>query len=35
MSEVLRSNSPKSLRDLAIFYADEWHSLGFDSLDAR
>jgi hypothetical protein len=33
MSEVLRSGSPKSLRDLAIFYADEWHSRGFGTLD--
>jgi O-methyltransferase domain/Dimerisation domain len=33
MSDVLRTNSPRSLRDLAIFYADEWHSLGFGSLD--
>jgi O-methyltransferase domain len=34
MSDVLRTNSAKSLRDLAIFYADEWHSSGFGSLDA-
>lgn len=33
MSDVLRSGSPKSLRDLAIFYADEWHSRGFGTLD--
>lgn len=33
MSDVLRTNSTRSLRDVAIFYADKWHSLGFGSLD--
>jgi hypothetical protein len=33
MSDVLRTNSTKSLRDLAIFYGDEWHNRGFGSLD--
>lgn len=33
MSELLRTNSKKSLRDLAVFMADDWHMLGFGSLD--
>lgn len=33
MSDVLRTNSPTSLRYLASFMADEWHARAFASLD--
>lgn len=33
MSDVLRTHSTKTLRDLAIFMADQWHAGGFASLD--
>ena len=33
MSDVLRTHSEKSLRDLAVFMADDWHVRAFGSLD--
>ena len=33
MSEVLRANSKTTLRDIATFFADEWHVRAFGSLD--
>ncbi len=33
LSDVLRTNSPRSVRDLAVFHADEWRARSMKSLD--